>query len=70
MQHAIAKTLLSGTKANLEVEVVRMGASISRILSGLIWTKKEIRILILGLVGTGPSSTDGFSLMQLEIYLG
>ncbi|KAI9875248.1 MAG: Arf GTPase arl1 [Pleopsidium flavum] len=27
-----------------------MGGSISRILSGLLWTKKEIRILILGLV--------------------
>ena len=28
-----------------------MGGSVSRILSGLLWTKKEIRILILGLVG-------------------
>ena len=27
-----------------------MGGSVSRILSGLLWTKKEIRILILGLV--------------------
>jgi hypothetical protein len=27
-----------------------MGGSISRILSGFIWAKKEIRILILGLV--------------------
>jgi hypothetical protein len=27
-----------------------MGGSVSRILSGLLWTKKEVRILILGLV--------------------
>ena len=27
-----------------------MGASISKIFSGLIWGKKDIRILILGLV--------------------
>jgi hypothetical protein len=28
-----------------------MGASISKLFSGLIWGKKDIRILILGLVG-------------------
>ena len=27
-----------------------MGASISKLFTGLIWGKKEIRILILGLV--------------------
>lgn len=31
-----------------------MGGSVSRILSGLLWTKKEIRILILGLVYLPP----------------
>lgn len=30
----------------------RMGGSISSLLSGLFWTKKEIRILILGLVSS------------------
>ncbi|PGG99621.1 hypothetical protein AJ79_08481 [Helicocarpus griseus UAMH5409] len=36
-----------------------MGGSISRILSGLFWTKKEIRILILGLVRANtPKLTD------------
>jgi hypothetical protein len=31
-----------------------MGASISKVFSGLIWGKKEIRILILGLVCIQP----------------
>lgn len=31
-----------------------MGGQISKLLSSLIWAKKEIRILILGLVGTQP----------------
>jgi hypothetical protein len=29
-----------------------MGGQISKLLTSLIWAKKEIRILILGLVGT------------------
>ncbi|EGC48560.1 ADP-ribosylation factor [Histoplasma capsulatum var. duboisii H88] len=33
-----------------------MGGSISRILSGLFWTKKEIRILILGLDNAGKTT--------------
>jgi hypothetical protein len=33
-----------------------MGASISKLFTGLIWGKKEIRILILGLVRTTGSS--------------
>ncbi|KAA6412801.1 MAG: ADP-ribosylation factor 1 [Lasallia pustulata] len=33
-----------------------MGGSVSRILSGLLWTKKEIRILILGLDNAGKTT--------------
>ncbi|ODH13345.1 hypothetical protein ACO22_07353 [Paracoccidioides brasiliensis] len=33
-----------------------MGGSISKILSGLFWTKKEIRILILGLDNAGKTT--------------
>jgi len=33
-----------------------MGGSISRMLSGLIWAKKEIRILILGLDNAGKTT--------------
>ena len=37
-----------------------MGGSVSRILSGLLWTKKEIRILILGLVCYVGPACDAF----------
>src|ERR1700760_1250636 len=33
-----------------------MGGSVSKILSGLFWTKKEIRILILGLDNAGKTT--------------
>ena len=39
-----------------------MGASLSKMFSGLIWGKKEIRILILGLVG---DYADGLPLLTL-----
>lgn len=38
-----------------------MGASISKLFSGLIWGKKDIRILILGLV----SQDDGLHISML-----
>ena len=46
-----------------------MGASLSKILSGFLWTKKEIRILILGLVSA--SSQDSFRRRQrLMLFQG
>ncbi|KAI9763484.1 MAG: Arf GTPase arl1 [Geoglossum simile] len=45
-----------------------MGGSVSRILSGLLWTKKEIRILILGLDNAGKT-TLLYRLKKIQLWL-
>lgn len=44
-----------------------MGGQISKLFSSLIWAKKEIRILILGLVRSGPGRKQwGSQLMPMD----
>lgn len=57
--------MLWQARAGICIVSHNMGASISKLFSGLVWGKKDIRILILGLVGHQPANERCGSLMSM-----